>query len=319
MFVAAITLALATAAAAAPAPRADVERRSISKLPFHFPTSHTETVPSSGRSHLGAVSETKAVSIATDFLTGKLGLAAGEFQAESHFTDHRGIVHVYGAQFKNGVRIANHQAAAHVKNGEVVTFSSSFGATSQFTKPKVPAATAKLTGEQAAAKAAASVGIPYFKDFGTAAEYVNTGSGVVYAYKLQLRNLAKAEWVQVWADANTGEVVQAIDFTNKASYKAIPLPKINPNDGFTLISNPEDATASSAGWLDASGTSKGNNAIAAKLDANYNPVTFASATSADVFDSAFDANADPSTAANLRAATINLFYLTNMIHDISRR
>ncbi|KAL2916720.1 hypothetical protein HK105_203837 [Polyrhizophydium stewartii] len=162
------TLALALAAStvvAAPATSDALQRRAAGKLPSYFPESVYKAVPSSGKASFGKVSQDKAVQIATDFLAAKLSITAAEFKVYNSFNDPSGTTHVYGAQQANGMRIANHQAAAHVQNGEVVSFSSSFNTGSSLVKPKVPAASAKLTVVQAIAKAVKDTGIAHHKDF----------------------------------------------------------------------------------------------------------------------------------------------------------
>ncbi|KAH6565084.1 hypothetical protein BASA62_007465 [Batrachochytrium salamandrivorans] len=52
-------------------------------------------------------------------------------------------------------------------------------------------------------------------------EYVHLpGGNVVYAYMLQLRDGNIEKWLQVWVDAQTGQVIHSIDFSNDFSYKA---------------------------------------------------------------------------------------------------
>ncbi|KAH9249246.1 hypothetical protein BASA81_013034 [Batrachochytrium salamandrivorans] len=131
----------------------------------------------------------------------------------------------------NDIRIANHQASAHVKNGQVVSFSSSFGTAQHFAKRDLIISEPKATVdfERASATASAQLNIPVYSEFEHALEYVEQPDGnVVYAYKLQLRNNPLTKWVQVWCDATTGEVIQTIDFAKKASYKVIPVPRRNP-------------------------------------------------------------------------------------------
>ncbi|KAH9244680.1 hypothetical protein BASA81_017905 [Batrachochytrium salamandrivorans] len=88
--------------------------------------------------------------------------------------------------------------------------------------------------------ASAQLGIPVYSDFKHALEYVEQPDGkIVYAYKLQLRNTPVTKWVQVWCHADTGRVIQAVDFANKASYKAIPVPRRDPTEGFSMVVDPE--------------------------------------------------------------------------------
>ncbi|KAL2911068.1 decapping endonuclease targeting mRNA [Polyrhizophydium stewartii] len=315
-----IVLALAAAATsvlAAPAPDSvALHRRAAGKLPFFFPESVYENVQSSGSSPFGKVTEDQAVKIATDFLATKLGLSAGEFEVANSFTDASGTTHVYGAQLANGLRIANHQAAAHVQNGQVIAFSSSFNTEQHVSKSAIPASSGKISVDQAIAKAVESTGIPHHKDFAAVSEYVNTGNGIVFAHKFQLRDSSKGQWVQVWVDANTGAIVHSADFVKKSSYKVIALPNLKPTQGFTTVSNPEDATASPNGWSTSGTTTKGNNADVAKRTASETAVTYGTGTGG-AFTSSWSSSSAPSTSANIQASAVNLFYIANVLHDIS--
>ncbi|KAH6592387.1 hypothetical protein BASA61_004576 [Batrachochytrium salamandrivorans] len=91
----------------------------------------------------------------------------------------------------NGVSISNHQAAAHVNNGEVTSFSSSFDQSSAPCQRDfiVSAAEATVDFAKASATASAQLGIPVYSEFEHILEYVELPDGkVVYAYKFQLRD-----------------------------------------------------------------------------------------------------------------------------------
>ncbi|KAH9253081.1 hypothetical protein BASA81_008988 [Batrachochytrium salamandrivorans] len=60
---------------------------------------------------------------------------------------------------------------------------------------------------------------------------------VVYTYKFQLRDDSLTRWVEVWCDTTTGEVVQAVNFANEASYKVIPLSHRDFTEGFSVAGN----------------------------------------------------------------------------------
>ncbi|KAH6583678.1 hypothetical protein BASA60_001323 [Batrachochytrium salamandrivorans] len=283
MFGPALTLILALASSTVIAvPTVDnVYKRAVASLnplstvlPFHFPESVYENIPHSDAVS-SSFSEKDDVKTATDYISNKLNLGADDFKVVNSFTDTAGVTHVYGAHMVNDVRIANHQAAAHVKNGQVTSFSSSFGTAQHFSKRDLAVSEAKATldFEGASATASAQLGIPVYSEFEHALEYVEQPDGkIAYAYKLQLRNNPVTKWVQVWCDATTGKVIQAVDFVNKASYKAIALPRRDISGGFSLLSNPEFRGSSPNGWTAGKATD---------------------------------------------AAAVNLFYLANVMHDIT--
>ncbi|KAJ1341786.1 hypothetical protein BSLG_010776 [Batrachochytrium salamandrivorans] len=115
-------------------------------------------------------------------------------------------------------------AAAHVKNGEVAFFSSSFGTEQHLAKRDlaVSAPNATLSFEQASDIASTQLGIPVYSEVEPTLEYVAQSDGkVVYTYKFQLRDDPLTRWVQVWCDTTTGKAIQVSDFSNKASYEVI--------------------------------------------------------------------------------------------------
>ncbi|KAH9255876.1 hypothetical protein BASA81_006050 [Batrachochytrium salamandrivorans] len=322
MFGPALTLVLALVSSAViAAPTADnVYKRAVASLnpsstefPFHFPESVYENTPHSGAVS-SSLSEKDDVKTATDFISNKLNLGANDFKVFNSFTDAAGVTHVYGAHIVNGARIANHQASAHVKNGQVTSFSSSFGTAQHFAKNNLAVSAPKATVDfaKASAIASAQLGIPVYSKFEHTLEYVEQPDGkVVYAYKFQLRNNPLTKWVQVWCDATTGKVIQAVNFGHKASYKAIPIPRRDVTQGFSMVSNPEFGGSSPNGWTAGKAT-KGNNVITLTPNGKTTP-----STKDGVFDTKFNSKGAPGTDANLAATAVNLFYITNVMHDIS--
>ncbi|KAH6594752.1 hypothetical protein BASA50_006427 [Batrachochytrium salamandrivorans] len=322
MFGPALTLVLALISSAVIAvPMVDNAHRhavaslnpSSTKFPFYFPNSVYESILYSDLVSL-SFSERDDVKIATDFICNKLNLDADDFKVFDFFTDAAGVTHVYGAHMINNVRIANHHAAAHAKNGQVTSFSSSFGTTQHFSKRDliISAPEATVDFEQVSVTISAKLEIPVYSDFEYVLEYVEQPDGrIVYAYKFQLRNNPVTKWVEVWCDAGTGEVVQAVNFAHKASYKAIPLSRRNATPGFSMIANPEFEGSSPNGWT-AGKVTVGNNVITLTPSGESTP-----STKDGVFDTKFNSKKEPDTDENIAAAAVNLFYVTNVIHDIA--
>ncbi|KAH9251680.1 extracellular metalloproteinase 2 [Batrachochytrium salamandrivorans] len=203
------------------------------ELPFHFSESVYESILYDGDISSFLFKEDD-VKIATDYIYNKLNLGAGDFKVFDSFTDSAGVTHVYGAHMVNDIRIANHQASAHVKNGQVVSFSSSFGTAQHFSKRDLIISEPKATVdfERASATASAQLDIPVYSEFEHALEYVEQPDGnVVYAYKLQLRNNPLTKWVQVWCDATTGEVIQTIDFARRLRTRSSRFLVVIPTEG----------------------------------------------------------------------------------------
>jgi len=120
----------------------------------------------------------------------------------------------------------------------------------------------------------------------------------------------------------------AMDLLMDETYNVFALPTGSPGHGIrSIVTNPADLNASPYGWLDTNGATgaeytytRGNNVWAFDDSANDN--TASEAESADGgatlnFDFPYDGNAEPQV--NRLAAITNLFYMNNMIHDISYR
>ena len=115
-------------------------------------------------------------------------------------------------------------------------------------------------------------------------------------------------------------------FLAEEQYRVFALPAESPaHGGRQLLINPASPTASPFGWLDVNGQpgpeytyTRGNNVFAYDdADNNDAPPTVAGADAGTSlnFDFPFDANAEP--IENVDAAITNLFYLNNMMHDIT--
>ncbi|KAJ1341798.1 hypothetical protein BSLG_010797 [Batrachochytrium salamandrivorans] len=322
MFVPALTLILAltsTTVIAVPIVN-NVYKRSVAsldpsstELPFYFPESVYESIPYSGAPPSPS-SEKDDAKTATDYIFKKLDLGTDDFKVFNSYTDPFGITHVYGTHMVNGVGVSNHQAAAHVKNGEATFFSTSFGTEQHLAKRNlvVSAAKAILSFEDVSSTVSTKLGIPVYSEFEHTFEYVAQSDGkVVYTYTFQLRDDPLTRWVQVWCDTTTGEVVQAVNFANEASYKVIPLSHRDFTEGFSVVTKPEFKRSSPNGWTDGKAT-EGNNAIALSPSGK----TTRSIRNG-VFKTKFNSKEEPDTVANIAAAAVNLFYLTNIMHDIS--
>jgi uncharacterized repeat protein (TIGR01451 family) len=112
------------------------------------------------------------------------------------------------------------------------------------------------------------------------------------------------------------------------SYNVFALPVESPAHGARqILVNPADPTASPFGWHDTNGAAgpeytytRGNNVYAYddRDDNNQPPATpFPDAGPSLNFNYPFDPNAEP--LDNLNAAITNLFYMNNMMHDITYR
>ncbi|MGB0383967.1 MAG: M36 family metallopeptidase [Ardenticatenaceae bacterium] len=110
-------------------------------------------------------------------------------------------------------------------------------------------------------------------------------------------------------------------------YRVFPFPYVSPEDPgvtHTLVTEPADAIASPFGWHDTDGVAgaeftdtRGNNVFAQDDVDGSNGKGFRPDGGVDLlFDFAVDPTFQPSGSTNLEAAIVNLFYWSNISHDI---
>lgn len=111
--------------------------------------------------------------------------------------------------------------------------------------------------------------------------------------------------------------------TGDGSYNIFPIPVKHPEDGVrSLVTNPADATASPYGWHDTNGVAgaestltQGNNVKANADTAGDNTIGFQPDGGATLdFNFLLDLTQQPNNY--ISAATTNLFYINNMMHDV---
>jgi Ca2+-binding RTX toxin-like protein len=130
-------------------------------------------------------------------------------------------------------------------------------------------------------------------------------------------------WYDASASATNGEVLHNVSYTAHATYNVFQYTLEGPlYGGRTLEIDPQDSVASPFGWHDTDGVAgaeftdtRGNN-VFAQEDANADNMggTRPDGGAGLVFDFPFDDTMAPTTYT--AAATTNLFYANNIIHDV---
>lgn len=330
-----LLILLVSSMQAAPAPpethALHLARRGDVNMPFYYPESIV-TVKNMFGSALRPLAIDEKIALAKKTLVNGLNITDRELQVMHYFIDRVGVTHVYVDRLINNVPIANQNAIVHIKNGLVASYSSSFRLNSRASNfmpaVRVKEPTIVVSLAQATRNARSQLGAPRDGTNATLA-YVQVPSGeLVYAHQFQLRDDAKVKWYQVSVDAHNGlsllmlgQVVEVVDFYNKASYHAIKLPNATPLDGFTTIVDPADKNASPFGWHNDGRTSHintvGNNVDVHVDRAGWFYTAFRPSSINHQFDSNWKANEDVKSRDNLQASAVNLFYLINSIHDIA--
>ncbi|KAG8899745.1 hypothetical protein FRB99_006461 [Tulasnella sp. 403] len=178
----------------------------------------------------------------------------------------------------------------------------------------VASSTPKLTSAEAITAAESRLGAKY-NNWPTKLEYVFTdNNAAVLTYVVQIQNTK--HWFEAFVDAHTGDVVNVVDFVAKAAYRVVPFTKQDPTwDGFSLIKDPADLSASPDGWhqdTDKYNSTRGNNVNVISEAAG---LTYQSGPNL-VFDYQWNSTADPTTDVNAKVGTTNAFYVANSFHDL---
>jgi extracellular elastinolytic metalloproteinase len=122
--------------------------------------------------------------------------------------------------------------------------------------------------------------------------------------------------------------INSSNITTSAQYKVFPSPIESPNHGSRILVTDPWSAASPYGWHDTDGivgaeytTTRGNNVYAYEDIANLNTPGFSPDGGSNLnFDFTLDFNQSPSsnttTAQNLSSSITNLFYWSNIMHDV---
>ncbi|CAE6377925.1 unnamed protein product [Rhizoctonia solani] len=289
------------------------------KLTSYHPPATFEAYGVEGVAHPLAkrgVTDASSAEAAKSFLEEKLGIKA---DALSHKGGHASETasFEYFRQSLNDIPVANAVANVALKGDKVTSFGASF------VKPKSIAPTQpKLTKEDAISKAESITGGKY-NDWPTTIEYFAKDSDhVVLTHVVQVQNSETSEWYEIFVDANSGEVVNVVDFVSDASYRVVPLNVQDPTKGYSVQTNPEDGVASPKGWHTTGSTTtsntSGNNVISYKAFFLIGTSGTSSQSSAtNNYDYAYNSAVSPTTSPNVDAARVNAFYVGNSIHDLT--
>lgn len=126
----------------------------------------------------------------------------------------------------------------------------------------------------------------------------------------------------VHVHAVSGKVLASSSWVSALSYRIINSPQNDPTDGFSLVNDPESASASPRGWAYVSNEpgalnyeTAGNNALA--MVNLTNSVRFGKSSKVEGKGDVFDFNEKNSLEKNLDAAALNMFFWTNRMHDFA--
>ncbi|KAH7108450.1 Fungalysin metallopeptidase-domain-containing protein [Auriculariales sp. MPI-PUGE-AT-0066] len=218
--------------------------------------------------------------------------------------------------------------------GDVTSYSSNFvslkkgssfagGSGGYNTKPK-------LTPDQASAKALKELGGRRDDQIKPQLNFFAVEDGLKLTHSVRM-HLKDGHMVDAFVDAEDGTMHGLVDYTFELNMRVVPFQNKDITEGYEMLNDVEDFGRSPHGWM-ASGdvgvrpdSTLGNNVLVASLD-NFDGASqdqfYAAAvnsSSPGVFDYAVDLNSDPTSPQNRMASVANVFYVTNMAHDVMHR
>ncbi|KAH7101039.1 Fungalysin metallopeptidase-domain-containing protein [Auriculariales sp. MPI-PUGE-AT-0066] len=308
-------------------PPSHFQARGIRKLISY--KSHTEYVDLHRRSAskcyaLAARAPIIATLVGEDIQFSLQSTSEGDITSHIYFTQTIGRFEPdESATAQNDLPIIN--AVANValdRTSSVVSWGHSFVNATQYTMATKTPPSPKLSADNAALAAAAFFGGKAKVRHGASnnlAHYALDTGEIILTKAVRLE-LQRNRIVEVYVDADSGEVHGSIDFSADLTMNVVPIWQQSPvNGGFSVRTNPEDNLASPSGWETINGTkenaTRGNNAFAFKGSTTASTAE----SSNDTYDYPWDSSAAPEAENNINVAVSNAWYVVNTVHDIQYR
>ncbi|KAF6756916.1 Fungalysin metallopeptidase-domain-containing protein [Ephemerocybe angulata] len=237
---------------------------------------------------------------------------ASVIEYQSGFSNEN-VRHAYVRQRHAGIPFANAVANVAFKENKIVSFGSSFFQPKTIAPPKptidlqavIPDIEKLLEGK-------------YNGHPSSLAYLARPDESASLVHVVQIENEETGTWYQAYVDAHDGQLLSAVDFVAHASYRVLPIQKQDLREGFEVVLDPQDPTASPRGWhyfgtTNTTNTS-GNNVVAYKTAETG---TTAQSATGLIFNYTQNPSQGPTVASNLNAARTNAFYIMNRIHDFA--
>jgi len=286
--------------------------------------------------------ETVPQTAAVSFIKRELQLTDADFVVKNVVpTKHNGMTHVYLKQVVKGVEVANGDINVNVnRDGSIFSYGSSFAPVTgaklttaakswsgntegtstplkalstlarhlKLDLPQEGVSERPIATETLAGGSVELTGVPFARENVKAKRaYIQSADGTLIP-TWQLNVPMEENWFDAHVSADGTKVVSLNDWVADASYNVIPVGKLDPTDGRTVLTDPADTTASPQGWHQTFTTTQGNN-----VHANIGG-KFANGGAAKKFDFSLDLTKAPTAYTD--AAVTNLFYMNNIMHDV---
>ena len=226
-------------------------------------------------------------------------LAPSKLKITKSYKDSVGIYHIYAVEVINDIEIDNHNAALHYKNNQILSYSTSFTPTAQPQLSKRDLMTPQISLKDAISIAESEFNAK--RDSHPSRQiYIETDDETLtLCHQFQLRDDDRDLWLLISVSASTGDITEIIDYYNHFNGKVIKLPHLSPLEGgFEDIHIEDLSNSSPLGWQQ-------------DLQSNYSDTRGNNCISSEYL------GGEVSSDFQTPNSVINLFYITNLIHDLS--
>jgi extracellular elastinolytic metalloproteinase len=275
---------------------------------------------------------------------------------DQYTSAHNGVTHIYLRQMLNGLPIIDADLNINItREGRIINVGSTFiaglsqsgpgsvqtnvepaSAFEQFASEfdlELPTQPTVVKSEGGVArKTVLSTGGLATDNVVAQLHYVPTAAGPKLAWRLSVPMLDRASWADASVSVENGEVLHYGNYVNAAAYNVYPFPLEDPNAGpRSTVVDPHDRAASPFGWHDINGLpgpdffdTRGNNTdTAADRDGVFlltgAPAPGGRASGGPNLNFDYPLNLTQQPSAYTSASTVNMFYWTNLSHDIHYR
>jgi Fungalysin metallopeptidase (M36)/GEVED domain/Bacterial Ig domain/Dockerin type I domain/Fungalysin/Thermolysin Propeptide Motif/SdrD B-like domain len=313
------------------------------------------TAPQSGAAATVAINYLRANASSFGLTTADLN----NYEVTNNYTSAQGgITHVYLRQTYNGLPVVNAVAnVSLMPGGRVLTASASF-VPGLVNPPANPGPTPYISAQHALGVVANAHGLSSVstvtttvpatgrnmrtilrapsvssKDIIAELHYVPKATGgVQLAWRINVDMIGGDNWYDASVKAEftsgtpVGQLLNVSDWVDGASYNVYPIPVESPIHGSrSIVTDPQDAVASPFGWHDTNGVTgpeftvtRGNN-VSAQDDTNADDAGGVQPSGGTGLNFDFPLDTTQAASTYLNAATVNLFYWNNIVHDITAR
>lgn len=181
---------------------------------FFYPATNVASIKAIHSSNMVEIPVKDSLKLAHANLAKELGVDIQNLKLTFQFTDSNDVTHAHYVRLINSIPVANHNAAVHIMNGVVSSFSASFTnkkQTRKATGTDIADSKVSVSLVDAVKIAESSLKAAKYESEPTLGYVQVKGGDLVYAHQFQLRDVKTKKWLGVSVDAKTGKAIHSLE------------------------------------------------------------------------------------------------------------